>query len=159
MALAKASLASYEGKVDITYLTDLSMNQLQKRLKQLPDHSIVLFLTYFKDAQGREFLNSAEALPMIEAASNAPVFGVVDLYVGRGVVGGFVVSVEEQGRIAGRDVVEILGGKAPQDIPVVHGHSIYIFDWRALRHWNLDERRLPAGSTLVYLETDTLGSI
>ena len=152
VALAKASLASYEGKVDITYLTDLSMNQLQKRLKQLPDHSIVLFLTYFKDAQGREFLNSAEALPMIEAASNAPVFGVVDLYVGRGVVGGFAVNVEEQGRIAGRDVVEILGGKAPQDIPVVHGHSIYIFDWRALKHWNLDERRLPAGSTLVYLE-------
>ena len=152
VALAKARLASYEGKVDITYLTDLSMNQLQKRLKQLPDHSIVLFLTYFKDAQGREFLNSAEALPMIEAASNAPVFGVVDLYVGRGVVGGFAVNVEEQGRIAGRDVVEILGGKAPQDIPVVHGHSIYIFDWRALKHWNLDERRLPAGSTLVYLE-------
>ena len=152
VALAKAGLTSYESKLDITYLTDLSMKQLQERLRQLPDHSIVLFLTYFKDAQGREFLNTGEALPMVVAASNAPVFSVVDLYLGHGVVGGFAVSIEEQGRIAGRDVVEILGGKSSQEIPVVQGHSIYIFDSRALRRWNLEEARLPAGSTVLFRE-------
>ena len=75
-----------------------------------------------------------------------------DTYLGRGIVGGFVVSIEEQGKIAVRDVLEILGGKPPQDIPVVHGPSIYMFDWRALRRWNLDEGKLPAGSTILFRE-------
>jgi len=73
-ALAKAGLTSYEARLDVTYLTNLSMEQLQERLKHLPSHSIVMFLTFFKDAQGRAFLNLADALPMVVAASNAPVF-------------------------------------------------------------------------------------
>jgi len=149
-ALAKAGLTSYEARLDVTYLTNLSMEQLQERLKHLPSHSIVMFLTFFKDAQGRAFLNLADALPMVVAASNAPVFGVVEPYLGHGIVGGFVVDLEEQGKIAGRDILEIMGGKSPQDIPVVLGPSYYKFDWRTLRRWNLDESKLPAGSAILF---------
>jgi signal transduction histidine kinase len=149
-ALAKAGLTSYEARLDVTYLTDLAMNQLQERLRHLPSHSIVLFLSFFKDGTGREFLNAREALPLVVAASNAPVFGISDTYLDRGIVGGFVVSFEEQGKIAARDVLEILGGKPPQEIPVVHGPGVYMFDWRELRRWNLDQRKLPAGSTVMF---------
>ncbi len=149
-ALAKTALTSYENKLDVTYLTDLPMSELQERLRHLPEHSIVLFLTFFKDVQGREFLNIAEALPMIAGAANAPVFGIADTQLGHGVVGGFVVSFEEQGKILGRDALEILAGKPPQDIPIVHGPSLYQFDWRELQRWKLDESRLPAGSTVLF---------
>ncbi len=149
-ALVKADLASYENKLDVTYLTDLPMGELLERLKHLPDHSIVLYLSFFKDALGREFLNIAEALPMIAGAANAPVFGISDTQLGHGIVGGFVVSFEEQGKIAGRDALEILAGKPPQDIPIVHGPSLYLFDRRQLQRWKLDESRLPAGSTVLF---------
>ena len=149
-ALVKTDLISYENKLDVTYLTDLPMSKLQERLRHLPDHSIVLYLSFFKDAQGREFLNIAEALPMIAGAANAPVFGIADTYLGHGIVGGFVVSFEEQGKIVGRDALEILAGKPPQDIPIVHGPSLYLFDWRELQRWKLDESRLPAGSTVLF---------
>ncbi len=149
-ALVKTDLVSYENKLDVTYLTDLPMSKLLERLRHLPDHSMVLFLSFFKDVQGREFLSTAEALPMIAGAANAPVFGIADTYLGHGVVGGFVVSAEEQGKIMGRDALEILAGKPPQDIPVVRGPSLYLFDWRQLQRWNLDERRLPAGSTVLF---------
>ncbi len=151
-ALAKAGLASYEARLDVTYLTDLPMKQLQEKLSHLPSHSIVLFLTFFKDAQGQEFLSTTDVLPMVVAASNAPVFGVSDTYLDRGIVGGFVVSIEEQGKLVGRDILAILGGKSPKDIPIVHGPSFYMFDWRALRRWNLDESKLPAGSTILFRE-------
>ncbi len=151
-ALAKAGLSSYEGKLTVTYLTELYMKELQERLRNLPSHSIVLFLTFFKDAEGREFLSTTDVLPMVVAASNAPVFGVTDSYLDRGIVGGFVISIKEQGKIAGRDILEILGGKSPQDIPVVHGPSYYMFDWRALRRWNLDESKLPPGSLVLFRE-------
>ena len=149
-ALVKTDLISYENKLDVTYLTDLPMSKLLERVRHLPDHSIVLYLSFFKDAQGREFLNIAEALPMIAGAANAPVFGIADTQLGHGIVGGFVVSFEEQGKIVGRDALEILAGKPPQDIPIVHGPSLYLFDWRQLHRWNLDESRLPAGSTVLF---------
>lgn len=152
-ALVKSNLSSYRTGLDITYLTDLSMNDLQERLKQVPSDSIVLYISFFKDAQGRYFLNVAEALPMITAASNAPVFAVSDTYLGHGVVGGFVVSFEEQGEIAARNVREILGGKAPRQIPVVYAPSVYMFDWRELQRWKLDERKLPVASTVLFRES------
>jgi signal transduction histidine kinase len=154
-ALVKSSLSSYRTGLDITYLTDLSMNELQERLKQLPSDSIVLYISFFKDAQGRNFLNVAEALPMITAASNAPVFAVSDTYLGHGVVGGFVVSFEEQGAIAARNVLEILSGRTPQQIPVVYAPSVYMFDWRELERWKLDERKLPGASNVLFRETTT----
>ena len=149
-ALAKTALASYEKKLDITYLTDLPMSQLLERLRHVPARSMVLYLSFFKDAQGREFLNIAEALPMIAGASNAPVFGIADTQLGHGIVGGFVVSFEEQGKIMGRDALEILASKPPRDIPIVGGPSLYLFDWRQLHRWNLDESRLPAGSAVLF---------
>ncbi len=149
-ALTKTALSSYENKLDVTYLTGLPMSKLLENLRRLPEHSIVLYLSFFKDAQGREFLNIAEALPTIAGAANAPVFGISDTQLGHGVVGGFVVSFEEQGKTVARDALEILAGKPPQDIPIVHGPSLYQFDWRELRRWKLDESRLPAGSTVLF---------
>ncbi|MGC1448862.1 MAG: ATP-binding protein [Candidatus Sulfotelmatobacter sp.] len=148
--LVKAGLSSYQTQVDVAYLTDLSMSELQERLRHLPNRSIVLFISFFKDAQGREFMNANEALPLIVAASKAPVFGVSDTYLGRGVVGGFTVSFEEQSKIVARNVLEILGGKRPQDIAVAYGHGTYLFDWRELQRWKLDPRKLPAGSTVLF---------
>ena len=149
-ALTKAGLNSYESRLDIAYLTGLAMNELQERLRHLPSHSIVLYLSFFMDAQGRSFLNATEALPMVTAASSAPVFGISDSYLGHGIVGGFVASFNEQGKIASRDVLAILGGKSPQDIPVVLGPSVYLFDWRELQRWNLGQSNLPPGSTVLF---------
>jgi PAS domain S-box-containing protein len=149
-AIVKTDLIAYEKKLDVTYLTDLPMNELLEKLRHLPDHSIVLFLSFFKDVQGREFLNTPEALPMIADAANAPVFGVSDTYLGHGIAGGFVVSIEEGGKIMGRDALEIFRGKPPRDIPIVHGPNLYLFDWRVLKRWNLDESRLPTGSTVLF---------
>jgi signal transduction histidine kinase len=149
-ALVKTGLNSYEPHLDITYLPDLPMAELQERLRHLPSRSIVLYLSFFKDALGRRFLSASEALPLITAASSAPVFGISSTYLGHGIVGGFVVSVEGQAEIATRDVLEILAGKPPQDIPIVHGPSFYQFDWRELRRWNLDQTKLPAGSIILF---------
>jgi len=151
-AFVKAGLNSYENRLDVTYLTDLPMNKLLERVRHLPSHSIILYLTFFKDIEEQEFLNSLDVLPAITVASNSPVFGISDTYLGRGIVGGYVVSFEEQGKIAARDVTEILGGKPPRDIPIVHAPSTYLFDWRELQRWKLDESKLPAGSTILFRE-------
>ena len=63
-----------------------------------------------------------------------------------------MVSFAEQGKIAAQLAAEVLDGRKPADIPIVDGPSLYVFDWKQLKRWNLDERRLPAGSIVLNRE-------
>jgi signal transduction histidine kinase len=67
-------------------------------------------------------------------------------------VGGYVLSFKEQGKIVAHMVMEILNGKKVEDIPIVRGSGLYLFDWRELRRWGLREKNLPSGSTVLYRE-------
>jgi len=150
--LIKEQLRTYEGSFDISYLTTLTMPDLLERLKQLPDHSIVLLIDFSQDAAGRKFIPASEAAPAVAAAANAPVFSLVDSFVNHGVVGGKVSSIRETGGVAGGMALRILKGERPQDVPRVKAPTVYMFDWRALKHWGLNERDLPAGSILLNRE-------
>jgi len=152
ITLTREGLRSCKAKLDFTYLTDLEMNSLLERLRRLPDHTIVLYTSFFRDAAGIQFVNATKALPLIAEASNAPVFGMSDTYMGHGIVGGYVLSYAEQGKIAARILSELLGAKKPQDIPIVTGPSFYLFDWKELQRWGLKESNLPTGSTVLYRE-------
>ncbi len=147
--MTKASLDSYPVPLDFTYLTDIEMSSLLDRLRHLPGQTVVLYLTFFRDAAGAQFLNATTALPLVSEAANAPVFGISDVYLGHGVVGGYVVSFAEQGRIAARMVAEIFGGRKVRDIPIVSGPNSYMFDWKQLQRWGLSENALPVGSVVL----------
>ena len=145
----RENLHSYESKLDFTYLTDIPMAQLLERLRQLPPHTIVLLTHIGLDGAGTHFVGASQADPMIVKAANAPVFGVSDVDLGHGEVGGYLDSFTLQGRIIGEMAVRILKGERPQDIPVVKGADVYMFDWRGLNRWGLKESALPPGSILL----------
>ncbi len=156
-ATAKERFRKYEGSLDFTYLTDLDMTTLLERLKHLPSKTIVYHTSMMQDAAGVNFIDETQAIPMIARAANAPVFVVEDVDIGRGTVGGYVLSFEEQGKIVAHMVMEILNGKKAEDIPIVRGSSVYMFDWREMRRWGLRERNLPRGSTVLYREPTLWG--
>ena len=151
-AMAKASLDSYPVPLDFTYLTDIEMSSLLDRLRHLPARTVVLYLSFFRDAAGAQFLNATTALPLVSEAANAPVFGISDVYLGHGAVGGYVVSFAEQGRIAARMVTEIFDGRKVRDIPIASGPNLYMFDSRQLQRWSLSENALPVGSVVLNRE-------
>ena len=97
LAVTRTELKIYDGKLDVIYLTDLSMGNLLGKLSQLPEHTIVLYDSFFSDAEGTPFVNATAALPMVANAANAPVFGMSDTYLGHGIVGGNLLSFVEQG--------------------------------------------------------------
>jgi PAS domain S-box-containing protein len=78
-----------------------------------------------------------------------PIYGISDTYVGRGVVGGRVFSLETQGQRAARLAVRILSGEKLGTISgKERNDNTALFDWRQLRRWGIDEDRLPEGSTI-----------
>lgn len=148
----KEQLRPYEGRFDISYITNLTMPDVQERLHQLPNHTIVLYCCMTRDAQGNKFSAGGDALSMVVTASNAPVFAMFDSFVYHGIVGGEVSSFFQQGRIAGGLAMRILNGEKTQDIPKVNAGTIPMFDVRALKRWNFDERDLPLGSIVLNRE-------
>ncbi len=151
-AIIRKSLHSYESKLRFTYLSGLPMASLQSRLGQTDAHTVVLFGTLYQDGTGARYVPATQSLPLVVGASKAPVFVLADVLVGQGSVGGDVASFAAQGRIAGEDVMKILGGAKPQDIPIVASPNVYLFDWRALKRWGFQERNLPVGSVVLNRE-------
>jgi len=150
--MVRENLRGYETKMEFTYLTDLDIVTLCDRLKHLPKGAIILYTTISEDAAGTHFVNGRQSAPMVAKAANVPVYALADVLVGLGFVGGYVSSYDEQGRVAGEIAARILKGTKPQEIPIVRGTNVYMFDARAMRRWGLKENMLPPGSVVLYRE-------
>ena len=148
-AIVKEQLHSYESRLAFTYLSNLKMPALLEQLRRLPEHSIVFYTAISQDAAGTHFIDETQSLPMVVGAANAPVFVTEDTFIGQGTVGGYVTSYSDEGRVAGSLAVRILNGEKPQNIPIVNDANIYMFDWRALQRWGLNEKRVPPGSIVL----------
>ncbi len=148
-SIVKKALHSYESKLEFTYLTDLEMPTLRERLRHLPNGSIVYHTSLMQDAAGTRFIDASQSVPLIASAANAPVFVVDDVDLGRGTVGGDLLSFDVEGRAAAAMAVRVLNGETPANIPIVESPNAYMFDWLAMQRWGLKESDLPPGSVVL----------
>jgi len=149
-AIVRQNLRNYESRLDITYLTDLDMPTLRDRLRHLPPQTVIYHTSIMQDAAGTNFIDATQSVPLVVEAANAPVFTADDVDIGRGTVGGDVLSFSEQGKIAAQITARVLQGERPANIPVVRSADVYMFDARALRRWGFKESDLPPGSILLH---------
>jgi PAS domain S-box-containing protein len=149
-AEARRAFRSYEDKLEFVYLTGLPMQTLLSQVDRLPPDSVIYYLHVFEDGAGKAHVPS-DALEAIAGKANAPVYGNVDTYVGRGVVGGRVFSFEAEGRHAARLGLRVLAGERPEQIGVQEtSENTYMLDWRQLRRWGVSEASLPPDSDVRY---------
>jgi signal transduction histidine kinase len=146
-AAVKRKLQDYRN-VDLIYLTGFDLSSLIEKFHQLPKDTVILYLAVTEDRSGRHFF-ARDTLALVSAAANVPVFGLMDLGVGLGMVGGRVTSVKDQAAFASGIVLRLLQGEKPGNIPAVTVTNRYSFDWKQLLRWHLDVSRLPAGSVVL----------
>jgi PAS domain S-box-containing protein len=146
----RRGLRNYAQKFELIDLTKLPMEDLLIRIGTLPPDTIVLYSTVFRDGAGKNFA-AREVLSIISKGSNAPVFSLFDTYLGYGIVGGKLVSFEQQGNEAASLGIRILGGESPASIPFTGGQTyVSLYDWRELKRWNIPESAVPPGSEIRY---------
>ena len=139
-------------RVKLTYLAGLPMPDLLDRVARLPEHSLIYYLHVFEDGDGRVHM-PADVLERLSAAANAPVYGNVNAYVGRGIVGGRVYSFEREGERAARLGLRLFAGEKPEQIGVEQASdNDYVFDWREMNRWGISESSLPAASIVNFRE-------
>jgi signal transduction histidine kinase len=147
LALIRSDLRAYQPRMDYIELTGLEMPVLLSRLHQLPPDSVVLY-----NSMSKTIVYAKPVLPIVADTANAPVFAMTDTHLGHGVIGGKVMSFQNQGRIAAGLINEILAGRKPADLPITNAPSVYMFDSRELRRWHLNERLLPPDSRMLFRE-------
>jgi len=149
---AQRTFHPYENRVHFVYLTGLPMDELLSRVGNLPEHSVVYFLHMHRDGTGRPTF-SAEVLDQLAARANAPIYGHVNTYVGRGLVGGRVFSFQAEGTNAARLAQRVLAGEEPSAMSIpATSDTVCMFDWRQLQKWGIEERALPPGSVVQFKE-------
>jgi PAS domain S-box-containing protein len=142
----RKGLEPYLEKLELIDLTKLPMEETLTRVGALPPDTIILYAAISSDGKGQSFV-PREALLIISRATNAPVFGLYDSFMGYGIVGGRLVSWEQLGGEAAAMALRIMGGESPASIPF-GGEQAYVdlYDWRELKRWNIPESAVPPGS-------------
>jgi len=148
----KEAIARYGERLELSELTDLPFDDVLKKVAVLPDATVVLYFQLLRDGAGRTFV-PAEAAATISRVARVPVYGLSDTLIGRGIVGGRVISFREQARRTGGLALRILAGERLGLMDAGGPEAnVYMFDARALKRWSISESRLPPGSVVLYRE-------
>ena len=140
----------YADRLDFIFLTRLPLGEAAEKVRNLPEHTVVLIYLFMLDGAGIGHL-PAKVATHLANVSNAPVYGTFDSFLGNGVLGGRLLSFEMLGVKAGEIGSRILQGAKPADFPISgHGTHLNLFDWRALRRWKISEDQLPSGSIVRF---------
>ena len=146
----ESEFGRFHDRLTFVWSNDLSLQQILRRCSSLPEHSAILYVSFGTDAAGAAFPDEQLFAELREAA-NAPVFAGQSVFLGHGIVGGSLLSIDEMSRDTADVAVRLLHGAAPAsiDLPVrLPGEPT--FDWRELQRWGIPESRLPPGSLMRY---------
>jgi DNA-binding NtrC family response regulator/ABC-type uncharacterized transport system substrate-binding protein len=144
------ALQPYENRLDLIYLTRLPLEKIAEEVQNLPERAVVLFYLLARDGAGKG-IPPWEAASIVANAANAPVYGCLETYLGHGIVGGRLSSINMSGVKAGEMGLRILRGAEPSDIPPTgEGTILNLFDGRALKRWAISEIQLPPDSIVRF---------
>ena len=147
---AREALQAYEGRFEVSYWSGLTLQRLLENLRKLPADSIVLYLAFSDDGAGHTY-SPADIAKRVAAASTVPVYGVLETYLGQGIVGGAFPSFEAHGKLAGELALRVLADEKPENIGVQPSpQAVATLDWRELQRWKISESKLPPGSVVRF---------
>jgi signal transduction histidine kinase len=149
LANLKKHSEHFAGKVTLDFWDNLSVPELYERAAKLPRNCAICYLGIFRDRLG-EAQVPAQVAHQLSRVASAPVFGIVDTFLGAAVVGGYMDSAEREGALMARAVLAEDGKPlrlTPDDMQAAL--SGYVFDDRQLKRWGIPDRRLPKGSVIL----------
>lgn len=142
----REAMADHPG-LELEIVSGLTLEGFEAVAAGLDRDTILLILTIFEDAEGRQF-TPANAAAIIAERSGAPAWGVYDTYLGRGVVGGDVQRFRDVGAAAAEAALQLAAGAEVAPLRAVPSRPVV--DWRAMQRFGLDRDRLPAGAALEF---------
>jgi signal transduction histidine kinase len=145
------SMRPFEGRMSVTFLNEMSFDQVLKRVAALPANSAIFYVLLSRSVPGIPEDESI-ALAKLHSAADAPIFSYTDAYLGKGIVGGSLISSQEQIKKIVSVSARILAGERASGIttPALQFASPQ-YDWRELKRWHIRDSALPPGSSIRFM--------
>ena len=140
----------FHDRLTFIWSDNLSLSETLRHCASLPAHSAIFYFTFGTDAAGVAYADE-RVLADLHATANAPLFARHSVYLGSGIVGGRLMSIDDLARHTADAALRLLNGASPSSVrvpPQLPGQPI--FDWRELQRWGIPESRLPSGSVVGY---------
>jgi len=148
----KTAFQQFDERLTFIWTNDWTYDTLMRRCASLPPHTAIFYGLLLLDGNGVPH-KEEQTLADLHAAANAPIFGLFSPQLGRGIVGGPLMSYEDLSRDTSAVAVRLLNGEPARAIPAqTLSAGAPIFDARELRRWSIAEGRLQAGSIVRFRE-------
>lgn len=139
---------AFAPSIDLEFWTDFAVDELYEKAANLERGAVLLYFPVIQDRFGAPVV-PADVARRLCAVSSVPVFSHFDTLLDTGIVGGYLVSAGQLGRLVAEVAKrgdEALPGSQSEYASAVMG---YYFDARALAKWGIPESLLPPGSMVI----------
>jgi PAS domain S-box-containing protein len=149
---ARKAIEAHNPKLEAAYWFDIPYDKLLADVSRLPSDTIVMYLTFFSDSEGKRLIPK-DVAAAIAKASSAPVYGFFETYLGTGIVGGYTDTYQSIGTTTADVALEILSGTNVITLPPRSNPRLaFRADARAMDRWGLKRSNLPPGSVVLFSE-------
>jgi PAS domain S-box-containing protein len=130
-------------------LGDYSYAEFAEKLQKIDNRTAVLLLSAYVDREGTRML-FGDSLRLILDNLHQPLFHLWYHGMGEGIVGGKVISHEEQGKTAAELVLRILAGEPAESIKVIEkSPNVTIVDYNVLTKFGLEKTELAEDAIIL----------
>jgi len=112
LQVMKREFRRFDGRLQFIWTNELSFNEILERGRTMPVPSAIFFAILSLDGKG-EPRGEVEAVTSLHAVANVPMFALHGNGMGRGLVGGPMMSADELSRTTVQVALRMLAGESP----------------------------------------------
>lgn len=129
--------------------SEFSQKDLIKSVESFDESTILLYILCSNDKDGNVYA-SAESVQMLGSRAHIPMFSGISIGMGKGLLGGEIVSHEEMGEIAGEMALKILNGEPCENMDVITDSPMtYCFDETVMKRFGISRSMLPDDAKII----------
>lgn len=128
---------------------DFSAQELEQVLPDATGNKLILLTGIIQDKSGNP-LSFSERTSFVRRFSKIPIYSFWEHNLGHGIVGGKLISSEDQGRLAASMAVSILSGKNADTMEILYeAPNRFMFDFNEMERFGIGVADLPEGSKVI----------
>jgi len=148
---------AFENRININFITNATMDEIIKQLRNLPEHSLIFIPSFNFDKNMVPYFQS-EVVRIARRLTQSPIFTYTAQGFGEGVLGGYLINFKKAGKTLGDASFKVLKGIDPGSVKTSENdYYEFLFDWRELQRFNLtNTQSIPQESTILFEEKNFL---
>lgn len=142
-SMQQAALA-WQGKVTMRYLDKLTLAQMRAEVAHLPADTVLVAGNVNRDVDGA-IATPVQFSMQLARLANVPTFGMYNAALGKGILGGSILHIEQAAQQVAQMSLAVLAGQAPTAPGTLlpPARLLPMYDWEQLQRWDADISRLP----------------